>query len=77
MWVPLPLTMILLSLIFIITGEGQSDASAYMIVDKCVIDTVEMVELPFALMAAFFVYNICYLRGCSNFYFMLEILVFK
>ena len=34
-----------------------------------------MAELPFALMAAFFVYNICYPRGCSNFYCMLEILV--
>ena len=41
----------------IITGEGQSDATAYMIVDKGVIDTVEMAELPFALIAAFFVYN--------------------
>ena len=69
--------MILLSPIFTITGEGQSDASAYMIVDKRVIDTVEMAELPFALMAAFFVYNICYLRGCNNFYCMVEILVLK
>ena len=61
----------------IITGEDQSDATAYMIVDKRIIDTVEMAEMPLALMAAFFLYNICYPRGCSNFYCMLEILVLK
>ena len=48
-----------------------------MIVDNRVIDTVEMAKLPFTLMAAFFVYNICYPGGCSNFYCMLEILVLK
>ena len=37
----------------VITGEGQSDATVYMIVDKRVTDTVEMAELPFASMAAF------------------------
>ena len=58
-------------------GEDQSNANAYLIVDKRVIGIVKMTELPFALMAAFFVYNICYPRGCSNFYSMLEILVLK
>ena len=57
----------------IISGDHELKAS--LVVDKCVIDSVSMTELPYTLMSAFFVYNICYPKGCNNFYSMLEILV--
>ena len=48
---------------------GKDDLVAYLVVDKQVIDEVPIDNLPFALMAAFFVYNICYPKGCNNFLF--------
>ena len=53
------------------------DDEAYLVVDKRIIDQVEIGDIPFVLMAAFFVYNICYPKGCSNFYSFLEIIALK
>lgn len=64
--------MIIAVLIIMLMGEDE----AYFIVDKRVIDQVEVIDIPCALMAAFFVYNICYPKGCANLYTFLEITVF-
>ena len=56
---------------------GEDDLVAYLVVDKQVIDEVPIDNLPIVLMAAFFVYNICYPKGCSNFYSFLEISMLK
>ena len=50
---------------------------AYLIVDKHIIDQIPIVDIPCALMAAFFVFNICYPKGCNNFYTFLEIIILK
>ena len=55
---------------------GESSLQSYLIVDKHVIDEIDFVDIPFALMAAFFVY-ICYPKRCTNFYTFLEIVVLK
>ena len=54
---------------------GEDNLQAYLVVDSHVIDEVPIDDLPFALMAAYFVFNICYPKGCNNFYSFLEILV--
>ena len=46
-------------------------------VDGTVVDEVPIDNLPFVLMAAFFVYNICYPKGCNNFYSFLEVSMLK
>ena len=56
---------------------GEDDLVAYLVVDKQVIDEVPIDNLPLVLMAAFFVYKICYPKGCSNFYSFLEISMLK
>ena len=58
-----------------VVGEDSDSLQAYLIVDKLVIDELNMDDLPFTLLAAFFVYNICYPKGCTNFYTFLEILL--
>ena len=55
--------------------SGDHPLKASLVVDKRVIDYVPIEELPFVLLSAFFVYNICYPRGCCDFYSMMEILV--
>ena len=54
---------------------GEDVLRAYLVVDSHVIDEVPIGDLPFALMAAYFVFNICYPKGCNNFFSFLEIVV--
>ncbi len=35
---------------------------------------ISWMDIPFNLMEAIFVYNICYPKGCSNFFTFLEII---
>lgn len=58
----------------LISGE-KDEPIAHLIVDKRVIDKVLIPDLPYVLMSAFFVYHICYPKGCNNLYSMLEVLV--
>ena len=53
------------------------DEEAYLVVDKTVVDKVAFEDVPFLLMSAFFVYNICYTKGCSNMYAFLEVVMLK
>lgn len=56
---------------------GKESLDAYLVVDQQVVDEVPIDNLPFVLMAAFFVYNICYPKGCNNFYSFLEVSMLK
>ena len=51
---------------YIILVVGQEAVQAYLVVDKKVVDDVSFEDIPYILMAAFFVYNICYPKGCIN-----------
>jgi len=50
---------------------GEDTLHAYLVIDNRVIDEVSFVDLPITLMAAYFVFDICY------FYMFLEIVVLK
>ena len=52
---------------------GKESLNAYLVVDQQVVDEVPIDNLPYVLMAAFFVYNICYPKSCNNFYSFLEV----
>ena len=54
---------------------GKESLDAYL--DHQVVDEVPIDNLPFVLMAAVFVYNICYPKGCNNFYSFLEVSMLK
>lgn len=56
---------------------GKESLEAYLVVDGTVVDEIPIDNLPFVLMAAFFVYNICYPKGCNNFYSFLEVSMSK
>ena len=47
----------------------------YLIVDKIVVCEIpNYLDVPFVLMSAYFVFNICYPRGCNNLFSFMEIL---
>ncbi len=63
--------------VVVVESVEEDSLQAYLVVDNRILDRVDIVDLPFVLMAAFFVYNICCSKGCSNFYTFLEIVVLK
>ena len=45
--------------------------------DKKVVDDASFEDIPYILMAVFFIYNICYPKGCINLYSFLEVVLLK
>lgn len=43
------------------------EKEAHLVIDKEVVDEIDVADIPCALMSAFFVFNICYPKGCNNF----------
>ncbi len=54
---------------------GKDTPQAYLVVDNHIVNEVPIADVPFALMAAYFVFNICYPKGCNNLYSFLEVVV--
>lgn len=46
---------------------------AFLVTDCQVVSEVNIMDIPLILMAAFFIFNICYPPGCGNFYAFLEV----
>ena len=61
----------------LVIGEDLQNIEAYLIVDKQVIDQIPFIDIPFVLMASYFTYNICYPKGCNNFYSFLKVITLQ
>ena len=57
----------------VVEGDIMAPKQAFAIVDKKVLFMVKFEDIPFILMSLFFVFNVCYPRGCTNFYSFMEI----
>ena len=55
------------------SGDVQSPIQTFLVIDKKVVCEVTFEDVPFVLISAFFVFNICYPKGCSNIYSFIEI----
>lgn len=59
---------------YILVSEDEQ-FQTFLVVDKTIICEVEVLnDIPFVLMSAFFVFNICYPKGCNNLFLFMEIL---
>ena len=56
------------------TGCLNDPNQVFLVVDCRVIGEVKDDAYPVILLCAYFVYNICYIKGCNNFYSFLEVL---
>ena len=58
-----------------VIGQISVANQAFLVVDKTLISELPLdCSLPFALLAAFFVFNICYPKGCANLFSFMEII---
>ena len=49
----------------------------FLVIDCIIIGEVKVEQLPLILLAAYFVFNICYVKGCSNMFSFLEVFLCK
>ena len=62
-----------LSPYILIVGDYLEPRQAFLVTDRQVVSEVNIVDIPLVLMAAFFIFNICYPPSCGNFYAFLEV----
>lgn len=55
--------------------ENEDDNTAYLVVDSIVVDNIRTEDIPFCVLSAYYVFNICYPKGCNNFFSFLEIVI--
>ena len=60
-----------------VLGSYSAPVQAFLITDCCVVCEVEIEDIPLSLLAAFFVFNIQYPKGCYNAYTFLEYALFS
>ena len=60
----------------IILGSPENHSQAFLVIDCDVIGEINDIKLvPLVLIASYYVFNICYPKGLSSFYSVLEIIV--
>ena len=52
----------------LVVGEPQDHKQASLVTDNRIVCEVPPSNIPLYLLACFYVFNICYPHGCSNFY---------
>ena len=57
----------------IVVGTFQCPQQAFIAMDKKILTEIDVNDTPLYLIAVFYVFNICYPHGCSNFYSFLEV----
>ncbi len=58
--------------VIVVKGSLQNPKEAFLVADKIHICKIKFGNIPLVLMAAFYVFNVHYTPGCSNFYSFLE-----
>ena len=56
------------------TGDINCCNQLFLIVDCEIVCEVPMDCIPFILLLSYFVYNICYVKGCANMYSFFEVI---
>ena len=60
---------------YILVSREGGDVQTFLVVDKTIISEIKSCsDIPFCLMAAYFVFNICYPQGCTNLFSFLEVI---
>ena len=61
----------------LIIGSFKEPKQGYLVIDGQEVTEIDIHDVPLALLSSFFVFNICYPRGCGNFYTFLQHALFN
>ena len=57
----------------LVVGTISDPVQAFLVVDRQIVMDVDFDNIPLTLMSAFFLFNIHYPKGCTNFYAFMEV----
>lgn len=57
----------------LVVGDRDEAQQSFLVVDRQVVCETKTEDIPLVLMSAFFVFNVCYPPGYSNFYTFMEV----
>ena len=58
-------------------GDYKEQSQSFLVVDRKVVSEVPTEDVPLCLLAVFYVLNIRYTPGCTNFYTFMEVMLLK
>ena len=58
----------------LLTGDINNPDQTFLVIDCQMIGEVQLKNIPITLLTGYFVFNICYVKGCRNMYSYLEVL---
>ena len=61
----------------VVVGDHQSADQAFLVCENKTMCEISVKDIPIYLVAVYYVFNMCYPKGCNNFYAFLELGVFK
>lgn len=63
--------------VIIIVGDYRNPIQGFLVCEKKMICEIPTKESPIYLLALYYVFNMCYPKGCNNFYAFIEIGIFN
>lgn len=61
----------------VVVGDYREPEQAFLVSENKTVCEINTSDIPIYLLAMFYVYNMCYPKGCTNFYAFLELTLFK
>ena len=63
--------------IVIVTGDYKNPNEAFLVCEKKILCEISIKEIPIFLLPLFYAFNMCYPKGCTNFYTFIESAIFN
>ena len=56
----------------IIVGDYKNPLQAFLVCEKQILCEISTEDLPVSLLVPYYIFNMCYPKGCNNFYTFIE-----
>ena len=61
----------------IIIGDHKDPVQAFLVCEKKILCEISTKDIPVSLLMPYYTFNMCYPKGCSNFYTFIEVGIFN
>ena len=61
----------------VVVADHHDAEQAFLISENKIVCEIKLADIPLYLLAMFYVFNMCYPKGCNNFYAFLKVALLK
>ena len=58
-------------------GDCKDPAQVFLVCEKKILGEISAKDIPISLLMPYYIFNMCYPKGCSNFYIFIETGIFN